>query len=294
MTQILLALTRDYVLLTSDRQLTFIDGANKGHVAEDDACKLVSLCHLFGIGYTGLARLEGKATHEWIATTLASANVADVDEATRVLADRAGKAVQSLEPLLRRLSFVVAGWEAFEGKDTLNPHACVVSNAHDPNGRVLPVPTAQFYRHILVLRPDAEHALVAIGEPLQESRSKALKRNLRRLRQHRIGAPEMVRLMVEEIVNTHRHGQGTVGRRVLAFCIPRSSAETYVRTGSSRAVGMLPVQSFTTFSYYEDGYSSSRQQAPTFVCGQQAAVINEIELDPKSGGVRRMSFRMLT
>lgn len=36
------SLTRDYVLLASDRQLTFIDGENKAGFAEDHACKLVS------------------------------------------------------------------------------------------------------------------------------------------------------------------------------------------------------------------------------------------------------------
>jgi hypothetical protein len=74
---------RDYVLLASDRQLTFIDGANKGKVAEDNACKLVSFLHLFGIGYSGPSRLERKATHEWIATTIAAAGARNVDEATR-------------------------------------------------------------------------------------------------------------------------------------------------------------------------------------------------------------------
>lgn len=282
------------MFLASDRQLTFVDGENKGDVAEDDACKLVSLCHVFGIGYTGLARLEGKATHEWIATTLAAAGVGNVDEATRVLADCAAMAVQAHPPHWRRLSFVVAGWEAFDGTGALTAHACLISNAHDRDGRLLSTPTAQFDRHILILRPDAEHALVVIGEPLQVSRRETLKRNLRRLRQREIGPAEAMRLMVDEIVNTHRHGQGTVGRRVLAFCIPRNSAETYIRTGSSRIVGMPPVHDFATFAYFDFGYSKQRQHAPTFVCGNQAAVIDEIELDPESSGVRRMSFRMLT
>jgi hypothetical protein len=82
MTQILTALTRQHVLLASDRQLTFVEGDEKGTVAEDNACKLVSLWHLFGIGYSGAAQLEQRATHEWIATTLTAARVYNVDEAT--------------------------------------------------------------------------------------------------------------------------------------------------------------------------------------------------------------------
>ena len=81
---------------------------------------------------------------------------------------------------------------------------------------------------------------------------------------------------------------------MLAFCIPRKSVENYIRTRSSAMVGILPVESCATFAYFESGYSKLRQHAPTVVSGKQAAVIEEIENDPITGGVRRMSFRMLT
>jgi hypothetical protein len=71
MTQIIAALTPDYVLLASDRQLTAVHGAHKGQRVHDDTCKLVSVCNIFGIGYTGWAEVGGKPTHEWIALQLA-------------------------------------------------------------------------------------------------------------------------------------------------------------------------------------------------------------------------------
>lgn len=293
MTQILTAMTREHVLLASDRQLTFIEGDKKGQVAEDNACKLVSLWHLFGIGYAGAAQLERRATHEWIATTIAAAQAHNVDEATLTLAERAAGAVESYPLQLRRLTLVVAGWEHFDGSSGLSPHVCVISNAHDQSGRALAQPTKQFDRHILVLHPDADNSVVAIGEPLDEPRRARLKRNLRRLYDREAGPAHAMRLLVDEIVNTHRHGHGTVGSRVLAFCIPRKSVENYLRTRSSAMVGILPVENCATFAYFESGYSKLRQHAPTVVSGNQAAVIEEIEIDPITGGVRRMSFRML-
>jgi len=72
MTQIIAAITQDYVLLVVDRKLTFLEGHKRGQCKDDDTCKLVSLCNMSGIGYTGLAEIDGIPTHEWIATTLAS------------------------------------------------------------------------------------------------------------------------------------------------------------------------------------------------------------------------------
>jgi hypothetical protein len=294
MTQILTALTRQYVILASDRQLTFTTGDRKGEVAEDDACKLVSFNHLFGIGYSGAAQLDGSPTHEWIAKTLATGGAQDVDEATTVLARNATLAVEALPPDLRRLTLVVAGWEKFEGPSGLSPHACFISNAHDSEGRPLLVATNEFQRRILVLRPDADNSLIVIGEVLDESRRTHLKRNLRRLDDRMAGPTEAMRLLVDEIVNTHKHGNGTVGHRVLAFCIPRLSVEKFLLTGSASMAGILPLAHCSTFAYFDAGFSKLRQQAPTVVCGNQAAVIETIENDPVAGGVRRLAFRMLT
>lgn len=74
MTQIIAALTPDYVLVASDRRLTLANGPRRGEVLDDDTCKLVLLCGVWGIAYTGFARLQGTPTHEWIALTLAKAN----------------------------------------------------------------------------------------------------------------------------------------------------------------------------------------------------------------------------
>ena len=51
MTQILAALTQEYVLVASDRQLTIVSGPRNGQIHDDDTCKLVLLCGIWGIAY---------------------------------------------------------------------------------------------------------------------------------------------------------------------------------------------------------------------------------------------------
>ena len=101
MTQIIGVIAQEFVFLAADRQLTIVEGPKKGQIDEREDCKLVSLCHTTGIGYTGPASLEGKPTHEWIAVTLASAAAGDPDTASRALVSNAARAVASLSPAMR-------------------------------------------------------------------------------------------------------------------------------------------------------------------------------------------------
>lgn len=74
MTQILTAMTNEYVLLATDRRLTYASGPKKGELFDDDECKLVNFCNYAGVAYSGLARIAGKPTYEWIGSVLADAN----------------------------------------------------------------------------------------------------------------------------------------------------------------------------------------------------------------------------
>jgi len=69
MTQILSVMTTDYVLLASDRRVTYGEGPKIGEVADEDTCKLVNLCSTTGIAYSGVGIIRGVPTHQWIAKT---------------------------------------------------------------------------------------------------------------------------------------------------------------------------------------------------------------------------------
>src|SRR5208282_6186609 len=110
MTQIISVITADWVILVSDRLLTHASGPLVGQVFHDDECKLVSLCHMCGIGYSGLATLGGMPTHKWIARTVAAAGCRDAGHASETLLAKAPAALQHVATVLRRQSFVISGW----------------------------------------------------------------------------------------------------------------------------------------------------------------------------------------
>src|SRR5689334_14664391 len=101
MTQVLAAITPDCAFLVADRRLTYVAGPQKGEVAADDECKVVSLCHVNVIGYTGLARLAGSPTNEWIAANLAEAGCYHAGDAVGTLASQAAAASSAFSPDLR-------------------------------------------------------------------------------------------------------------------------------------------------------------------------------------------------
>jgi hypothetical protein len=294
MTQIVSVITKDYALLASDRRLTVGEGPRLGELVDDDACKLVSLYNTCGIGYSGLARIEGKATHEWIATTLASANCRGPAKASQVLAERAGRVLASVPVSIRRQIFLIAGWELFTKPPGLRSFFSVITNALDESGQALAQPRALFDCRVRALHDGEELLWYVIGQPLPTERSEQLERNLRRLVEREIGPKEALRLLVDEIVNTSVNEKcKSVGSRVLGFCIPRRSVELQMQSGSSRMVAKQPGDDWVTFAYFQPTYNELQQYGPTFVCGEHAAVTDvKTENDP-TRDFQSSEFRIL-
>lgn len=273
-------ITKEYALLASDRKLTYAEGSFRGQEKENNACKLISLCNICGIGYSGLSEIEGSPTHEWVAKTLASANCRDPDLASRVLAEQAGRALLKVDHYLRRQIFLIAGWGHFDKAPGLRSHFCVITNVLDQKGRVLNKSRESFDRRIRALGDNEEFLWYSIGQSLNKERAQELERNLRRLVARDIGPKEALRLLVDEIVHTHGVERcATVGNKVLGFCIPRRSVEAQLRTGHSMALARFPDENSVAFVYFDPKYSELRQYGPTFVCGEFAATDIETEND---------------
>lgn len=281
MTQIIAVITKEYALLASDRRLTIATGPRRGQVVDDDACKLVSLCNTCGIGYSGLAHIEGAPTHEWIAKTLASVNCRDPDTASRTLAEHAAPALSGVPPSIRRQIFLICGWAWFGEQPQLRSHFCVVTNMLDQSGRPLAEAREAFDRRVRALRDNEELLWHSMGESISKTRFQVLDRNLRRLVRREIGPREALRLLVDEIIHSSvvekRIGVGT---RILSFCIPRQSVETQMRTGHSFAVADQPNEALAAFTYFDPTYDQLEQYGPTFICGEFAATDIKTEDDP--------------
>ena len=292
MTQIITAISKKYVLLASDRRLTFITGPKKGEMKDDDTCKLVSLCHMSGIGYTGLAEIEGKATHEWIAAILAAERCSDPVCASRILGERARVALSGIDPTLRRQAFVLAGWYYIKGLSGLRPHWCVVSNMIDASGKSLSTVSESFGTFVHGLNDNEDIALSVIGQPLTLERGQLLERNLRKIVTREISAKEALRLLVDEVIHTSTKSN-TVGRNILALCIPGAAAENHIATGKSILLATQPGdEGAPSFCYYNPTYNELKQLGPTTTCGGIAVTDVTTENDP-SRQYQSASLRIL-
>lgn len=279
MTQVIATITREYALLVADRRLTFLEGPMKDQLADDDTCKLVSLCNICGIGYTGLAQIEGSPTHEWIAKALASEQCSDPANASRILSERARIALSSVPLILRRQTFVIAGWAYFENLTGLRSHVCVITNMMDPSGRMLSKAEETFAVLTNALNDRDDLAIHVFGQPLQLERGRRLERNLRKLITKEISPKEALRLLVDEVI--HSSGQfRKVGKKILGLCIPRWAVQSSIDTGRSVIIAMQPNEDAASFCYYDPAYSELQQSGPTITCAGYAATDVKTENDP--------------
>lgn len=278
MTQIIGAITKQCVLIATDRRLMFVDGPRKGSVADDDTCKLVSLCNICGIAYSGLAKLQGRPTHEWIALRLAEKGCQDPGVAARLIRDAASVALKE-EHLVLEQSFLITGWGLLKDGKTLQAHFRVVSNSLDQGLRRLPAPGTDFRDYALGIREGSEISLCVIGQRLVQNRGKALVRFLTRFVQHEVSPKEAMLALVKEVVFDSQHA-ATVGSQVLCYCIPRVAAERAIQTGSTMMLAMEPDLHTAAFCYFDPTYSELRQYGPTFTCGETAMTDVETVTDP--------------
>lgn len=291
MTQILAAITNNYVLLATDRRLTYAVGPKKGQLFDDDTCKLVNFCNYSGLAYSGLAQIEGKATHEWIACALADANCSDIGTAGKIIRDRATQAFSKLPPSTRRHVFVMAGWAQFKKFPGLRPHVGVISNYLDSDWRPLPDSRPTFDFTTRVLNEDGPVYWAAFGQPLGEDRYHAFTRNMNRLVTRDIGPAEALRLLVDEILSTSSR-QPTVGSRILALSIPKQCVERQLNSGSSSMKGLPPTRENVTFAYFQPGYSELQQYGPTLVCGGFAVTNLQLTTDSSTTD-QSLEFKIL-
>jgi hypothetical protein len=293
-TQIIAVLTNEYALVASDRRLTYATGPLQGQTKDEDECKLVSLCSVNTIAYTGLAQIEGVPTHHWIAKTLAAANCRDPFTASDVLEQRATNAFASIPTKFRTQVFLITGWAQYEEPPGLHPHFVMVTNRHDAEGRPLAQPSDTFVSLLMVLRESKPFIAHVIGQPLREERKRELSRNIGRLVSREIGPKETLRLLVDEIVNTSMSDRnGSVGAKILGCCVPRRAAEESLNTGQFMMIAKQPDDVFVTFAYFEPGFSDFRQYGPTMTCGEVAATEFVGENDPDRPGDQTVQMKIL-
>lgn len=289
MTQILAALTQEYVLVASDRRLTIVSGPRKGQIYDDNTCKLVSLCGIWGIAYTGFSELEGTPTHEWIAIHLAKNNCRSPYIGAQILAAEGARALE-VAPFSLELTFLIAGW-ARSDIGLLQPHFLLVTNTYDRDGKQRNSVGQDLHVFERRLRPEELYASRVIGQPLAAGRGKHLDRSFRRMLKHRNSPRPAMQAFANEIAHTADRSV-SVGNKVLAFSIPKAAARRSYQTGDNLILAMEPDLLTTAFCYFDPDYSQLRQYGPTFVCGDSAVTDIETEDDP-ARNFQSSTFRIL-
>jgi len=268
MTQIIAAMTADYVILAADRRLTFIDvdHSRDPTVKDDDTCKLVSLYGVGAFGYTGYADLEGRPTHKWIAIQLARRRVKTPLEAACVLRECATRAIAELHPLIE-MTILYVGWWPF-GRDPdydVRPHLLMITNRWDESGRPVP-PSRNFVIRGYIFSGEKPCNMEFIGYPITTPRILRLCHGVRRGARRKVTPQAILLQMVREL----RHSAGNtlyVGSKALAVCIPRASAERYFRTRSNVMVAAEANLGMASFCYFDPNFSKLQQYGPTSVFG---------------------------
>jgi hypothetical protein len=292
MTQIIAAITEDYIVLASDRRLTH---PTSRQVVDDDTCKLVSLCNKACVAYTGLATLEGQPTHEWIACRLADATCRHPDHAVQVLASAARNALPPTGPYVEQ-SFLLAGWVYPSGHPEARPFLWLVTNARKPDGTRASAPVRDFmYFHSTLGGSNLDISWAVVGVPLKPDRANSLHRYCRRLARHRVSAKHVLFPIIREIVHSSTSKGSTVGSKVLSCCLPRAglvSPLSPLTPGRVPMVASEPNTRVATFLYSDASAPTPIWYGPTNICGPVATTDLEVEHDPATGD-QSVGFRIL-
>jgi hypothetical protein len=279
MTQIISLITKEHVFLASDRRLTYITGPNTGQVADDDTCKLVSLCNVCGIAYTGLAEINRTKTYEWIAKVLAEGKCREAAEASRLLASKATDAFKKYPVSRRRHAFLIVGWAYFENIEGLRSHFCLISNYLDESGQPLPNARNEFDLRVRALKEDEKFLWREVGVQIAGDRRRRVERTIRKLVSRNTGPKSVLRVLVDEVIYTAKINS-TVGKKVLGLCIPRAAVLSQMSGGHTALLAKLPNDRVATFTYFDPSYSELQQYGPAFVCGEHAYIDLTTETDP--------------
>lgn len=262
MTLILSCLTRDYVVQVSDRRVVATDGSWR----EDRANKAVFFCGHSSFSYTGIARLEGLPTDEWLTQQLGTAKA--LGDALPLLQRRARHAVRAIpfpssvppseRPVIRRLAFVniafvLLGEPSADRTryqllrtDTLSeasiqkmrPVLTVVSNFFRSPDQWLPKAEREFTVFHRTLDENEDFTVFPSGQRIGDEDYKELVRNVRHCVERSTSGYPTARILARQIQAVSKNNQ-MVGSNVLCSLIPRRAILSHM--GQYPESGMIPL-----------------------------------------------------
>jgi hypothetical protein len=263
LTLILSCLTRDYVVQVSDRRVMATDGSWR----EDRANKAVFFCGHSSFAYTGIARLEGLPTDEWLTRKLGTAKA--LGDGLPLLQRKAKDAVRlvrfpsSVPPsnraAIRRLAFVNVAFVLMGEPSTdrterkplrtdpiseasaqsLRPLLTIVSNFFRPPNQWLAQAENDFTVFHRRLAENEDFAIFASGQRIRDEDHRRLTRDVRRCVEQSTSAYQVARILARHVQTVSKINQ-RVGPNVMCSLIPRTAVLSQV--GQYPESGMIPLR----------------------------------------------------
>ncbi|MEX2122973.1 MAG: hypothetical protein WD795_03700 [Woeseia sp.] len=219
------------VIQVADRRLTLPDGT----LVDDDTTKSVLWDHSWLIGYTGLARIQGKPTYQWIAELLANHHqqlkAGYLDRNLALLGKEIANALtaERVKPSCKMLAIVGAGWgvpwDVGEPPPAgLRPYIWHLSNFHDKEGNSTCQIRSTVDFQVARGRPlkKTEMGVLTHGQEMNPMLWSKLCRLLRKARIRALGPNAPARLIVDAV---QRMENPRVGKSLLICSLPVPTAQ---------------------------------------------------------------------
>ncbi|MCG8094897.1 MAG: hypothetical protein JAZ17_14960 [Candidatus Thiodiazotropha endolucinida] len=269
MTQIIAVISHNFITVVSDRRLSYVnpDGSFIG-IKTDNECKLVALCEHSCIAYTGLAKLGGFPTHEWITRTLSNRRCIDAWHAAKILTEECEALLENKNESYRHMTFLITGYRYIN--KSLTPYSLRISNSYTDDDAWKTEASNSFRSKLYYLKPDEFSESVVIGIPLKRKQNRRLKRYLRKSTIERSLPQATLKFLSDEIITSSRLGNRMVGKKILGVSIPKQQIIETQRTGNVFISHHIPNNNRATFTYYDEGSDGLKIYGPSFVCGDSA------------------------
>lgn len=269
MTLVVSCISPNHVVQVSDRRLAWATGAHAGRVADDNSNKAVVVCGRLVLAYTGLAQIRSLKTDEWalrVAAEVAPYNPQRVCEALAEGATEDFRRVTVSKPL-RRHAFLISGWARFNDPNApFTPFVSSISNALDNEWRWLPEPEDVFQVRTVPLG-NRRYLLATVGQPLEITALKQLRRRIRNYVRRERGAEAYIQILAEAIRETAACNRA-VGKNLMAVSLPLDSLES----GGGLAIPLTsPMPSGQAVALYlPDSQEEPIRYGPNYTCGEMS------------------------
>jgi hypothetical protein len=210
-------MTNECVVMVSDRRLT---NADTGEVITGIENKALILSGHLMMGYTGIARLGGVPTIEWVIGKLAGKQLT---ENFRVLETESASAVRSFPQKYRQHAYLAAGW-LLDSKNEYVPVAFITSNFIQPNGTMLSKAAPNFTTFKVLLPHSNAVVVLSAGARVPDTLKIAACRTIRRYRKQNRYRPQGIVQILGDALLSVAGANNSVGRDVMVTSFPRAAA----------------------------------------------------------------------